>query len=408
MKNIRLQKEREIVRSLAEKAAQYSLSKENQTICQRWKDVNALRKPDRAPVWCRPFGCWKEIIPPESLICRAPLLRQLENYFKQILYKVEYVRDDNPLTEYFKVRAIFDVFPENKWGVEVGKNKPSLEGGAWSYDPPIKKKRDIKKLVTPVFSYNKKATDELFEKTSELLAGILPVKLSVGPEYESATLGKDAADLRGLEQMMIDMILEPEITHSLMGYMQSARMALLDTYESVGITANTDQPMIFSDAVNPCHEGNDTLKDCWCTGNSQEFDQVSPEMFEKFCLEYQKPIFERFGYSCYGCCEDLSKKLDAVLSISNLRIIVCSAWTGLEPVLNKVNNDYCIMWRQKASDIVMVDNISGIKEDIEESLKNLQGQYYQIVLRELETLNGNMDRLKVWAEIAKELAGKYN
>ena len=45
-----LQHEREIIRRLAEKVAEFSKEKENDRIIQRWKDVNALRKPDRVPV----------------------------------------------------------------------------------------------------------------------------------------------------------------------------------------------------------------------------------------------------------------------------------------------------------------------------------------------------------------------
>jgi len=46
--------------------------------------------------------------------------------------------------------------------------------------------------------------------------------------------------------------------------------------------------------LRPLHakaDGSYSLANCWCAGNSQEFDQVSPAMWEEFCLQYQKPIF---------------------------------------------------------------------------------------------------------------------
>jgi hypothetical protein len=130
-------------------------------------------------------------------------------------------------------------------------------------------------------------------------------------------------------------------------------------------------------------------------------------MWREFCLEYQRPIIEQFGLSGYGCCEDLTYKIDGVRSLSNLRIFVCSAWTSLEAVQEAVGQDYVIMWRQKASDVVFPDDVETIRYDLETGLKKLQGSRYQIVLRELQTLSGHPDRLHQWTAIAKELAAKY-
>jgi hypothetical protein len=126
-------------------------------------------------------------------------------------------------------------------------------------------------------------------------------------------------------------------------------------------------------------------------------------MWEEFYLNYQKPIFERFGLVDYGCCENLTHKIDGALSIPNLRIFVCSAWTSLEAVQQAVGQDYVIMWRQKASDVVFPDDEPGrlapatIRRDLEQGCMQLQGFHYQIVLRELQTLSGHPDRLHEYA-----------
>ena len=138
--------------------------------------------------------------------------------------------------------------------------------------------------------------------------------------------------------------------------------------------------------------------------NSQEFDQVSPRMWEEFCLAYQKPIFERYGRVGYGCCENLTHKIDGVLSIPNLRIFTCSAWTDMDRVIEKAGDRYCIMWRQKATDVVFPDDVAAIRKNLREGAAKLKGSYYQIVLRELETLHGHKDRLHVWTRLAKEAA----
>jgi hypothetical protein len=121
-------------------------------------------------------------------------------------------------------------------------------------------------------------------------------------------------------------------------------------------------PMYCSDPIGaPSPDGRYGLRNLWGQENSQEFDQVSPAMWEEFCLNYQRPILERFGLVSYGCCENLSHKISGVLSLRNLRIFVCSAWTRLDWVVERVGDRYTIMWRQKASDVVTPDDVSSIR-----------------------------------------------
>lgn len=404
----RIAHERDLVRELARQVAAIATSEENEVIVKRWSDVNALRKPDRAPVWCRPVGCWSELLPEDTIVCQDPWLRGLEYNYRQILLKND-IGDDSPLDPYFAVNAVFDLVPKNRWGVEIGRHNSAEDGGSWAYDPPLKSEADFDKLQMPTFTYNDAETQRRLEQTEELLGDILPVKLVCGPGYDSATLGTAAAELRGLTEMMMDTIVEPQLLHRLMAHIRDAQMRRLDAWENSSIlTPNNCGPMLCSDPVGgePKDEKY-TLKNCWCAGNSQEFDQVSPEMWEEFCLQYQKPIFERFGYVCYGCCENLTHKIDGVLSIPNLRIFVVSAWTSMDVVLERVGPEYCIMWRQKASDVVFPNDNETIRRDLNDGANRLQGRPYQIVLRELQTLCGHMDRLHVWTELAKEAAAKY-
>ena len=395
------------VRELAAQVAVIAQTPRMDAIKQRWRDVNALRKPDRAPVWCRPVGCWKEIIPEKELVCATPWLRDLEYGFLQALFKRD-LDDDSPVEDYIGVRAVFDKDPENTWGLEVRRRRPEVDGGAWAYDPPIESQDDLDLLETPAFTYNAAATRRRVQQMSELFDGIMPVKLTAAPLL-GATLGTAAADLRGLGQMMIDMAAEPELMHRLMAHLRDATLSALDTLEASGlITQNTIGPMTGSDPIGePGPDGKLTCKNLWCMANSQEFEQVGPAMWEEFCLDYQKPIFERFGLVGYGCCENLTLKIDAVLSIPNLRIFTSSAWTDLSKVMEKVGTDYCIMWRQKAGDVVFPDDTDTIKRDLLDGAKQLQGCHYQIVLRELQTLAGHPTRLHDWTRFAKEAAEQY-
>jgi hypothetical protein len=48
-------------------------------------------------------------------------------------------------------------------------------------------------------------------------------------------------------------------------------------------------------------------------------------------------------------------------------------WTFLEAVTQAVGQDYVIMWRQKASDVVFPDDVETIRRDLEQGCKQLQG-----------------------------------
>lgn len=396
------------IRDLAKQVAEIAHSEENQRIIQRWRDVNALRKPDRAPVYCRPVGAWSEILPEDALQCTDPWLRSLERGFRMILIKHD-IGDDDPVDDFFPVDAVFEYDPPNVWGVDIGRHESDESGGAWGYDPPLKTEADFDKLRMPELCYNECETNRRRLRAYDLLGDILPVKLVCGAPL-SATLGTAAADLRGLSQMMMDMAVEPELVHRLMAYLRDANLRAMDAVQKSGLlTPNNTGAMTCSDPIGPeANYGHYTYKNQWVMANSQEFDQVSPAMWEEFCLNYQKPILEQFGLCAYGCCENLTHKIDGVLTIPNLRIFVCSAWTNLDKLIERVGQDYVIMWRQKASDVVFPDNVDDLRRDMEEGTRKLQGCRYQIVLRELQTLSGHPDRLHVWTRLAKEAAEKYS
>jgi len=400
------QREQETVRKLANTVAELAAAPENAAICKRWRDVNSMRRPDRAPVYCRPVGCWPELLSPDTLVCGDPFLRGMEHGFRQILVKHD-IGDDTPIASYFAVSAVFRREPANTYGLDVSRENSDTPGGAWAYDPPLKTELDFDRLVLPRFAYDADETRRRSERAAETLDGIMPVHTVCGPPL-TLTLGNPAADLRGLNQMMLDMAVQPELMHRLMRHLRDAVLGAMDDVAAAGLlTPNNTGPMTCSDPIGkPVSDGKTGYQNMWGNANSQEFDQVSPGMWKEFCLNYQKPIFERFGLVAYGCCEDLTHKIDGILTIPNLRMFVSSAWTDLDTVIEKVGDRHVIMWRQKASAVVFPDDISAVRQHLRDGMRRLKGCHVQIVLRELQTLAGHPDRLHVWTRLAKEAAAQ--
>ncbi len=401
--------ERSYVRDLAALILEVSREPRMTGILLRWRDVNSDRMPDRPPVWSRAAGLWRELLPQDSLVCTDNFLRGLEYHFRQTLMRRD-IDDDNPVYDYHKINAIFDVTPDPAYGFELKRHSLDQDGSAWGYQPVLETAADFDCLTVPHYKYNARATDDLQSRHEEVLDGILDVKVTpINGYFSIATnICQVAAALRGMEQMMMDMMLEPHLIHHLAQVITEGIKNYLNAIEESGIlTPNIDEPMFLSDPLRSAPaDGKYTLKDCWCAGNSQEFDQVDPQMTQEFLIDYQNKIFERFGAVSYGCCENLTKKIDQVLTVPNLKVFVSSAWTDLEKVVEKVGKTHCIMWRQSASDVTCLETLDKVRSDTERGVRILDGCRYQVVLREIESLFGRPNRLYDWAQMVKEIVSK--
>ena len=396
------------LRELASEIFEFAGTNENVLRIKRWRDVNALRKPDRLPVYTYPSGAvWREIIPNDSYRCGAGPMRDIEFALRGRLYKM-FVGDDTPQQPYYPVEAVFDVEPANTWGVDVSVHEAFSEGGSWAFDPAIMNEGDLEKLKVPVFTYNAVKTMLKLESVAGILGDAMPVKL-VCNNLLSANLGYHAAMLRGLQNLLTDVLIEPELLHRIMGYLTESVLNGIDALESTKmVTPNHEGDTThinYSDPIGePGADGTYSMRNCWCVASSQEFDPVSPGHWEEFSLNYQKRIFKRYGLISYGCCENLTWKADGVMSIPNLRVFVCSPWSDLDRLIEKTGGRYVIQWRQRASEIIFANDMSTIRRHLRDGLEKLKGLSAHIMLREVETLNGNPELQKQWARVAIEEA----
>ncbi|MBT3378775.1 MAG: hypothetical protein HN742_04060 [Lentisphaerae bacterium] len=396
-----------LVRELASQAMEYATSDECETRRQRWRDVNELRRPDRAPVWCRIALAWREILSDDDIQCIHPTCRAMETALRKDLFYLT-LGIDHIWPPWWPIRAGFRCTTGNMWGVPGRKSIGTTDWGGFLYDHPIKDPADYEKVTVPDFEYDAVGTARRAEQAAEILGDAMPVRVEgVPPTY--GLLQVYWEHLRGMAPMMEDLAFRPDVCHRLMAKLTEGALRGIRRAEEAGVlTSNHHEPMFCSDPVNGATEdGNVALHQMWTGANSQEFDQVGPAMFEEFLLNYQKVVLSPFGHSWYGCCENLTTKIHQVLSIPNLRVFVSSFWTDLDKVIEAVGNDFCIMWRQSAAQVTLHDDLSDHEAHLERGLKNLRGHHYQVVLREIETVKHNPERLRDWAKLAIRIAEKY-
>jgi len=406
-------KGRDTVRELARRLAEHAHSKENEQRLALWCDVNSLRLPERPPVICSPGQpAWEEMLPKSTVLSTAPNLAALEYNFRKTIYKCEILKDDTVVDPWIPVGAAMRLEGDHLWGLPVKHIKTEHEDiarTAWQYDPPIKEQADIERIVPPRYRYDKEATQRNLSAMDDLLGDILPVKQTGVVPGPGAWLHGWATQLRGVEQLLFDMMDRPEWVHRLMGILRDGFLGVMDQYEEAGVlTLNNIGRMACDDLPQADFDGEHVrLCDLWGRGESQEFQGVSPALYEEFLLAYQKPILARSGLTFYGCCEDLTNKIDMVLSVPNLRKFVCSAWTDLGKLADAVRGRCCIEWRQKATDVVYAPNLDDVRRHLEEGLRLAHGCPIQIILQELETTDHNPQRLTDWTALAKEVGAAY-
>lgn len=400
------QKDVERVRSMARQIMEYATSEELETRRRRWRDVNSRRKPDRAPVWCGMAGVSRELFKPETLECSDPTCRRVEDVFRRHLYKI-WVGDDEVFDPWWSVSAAWKCSTEHPFGLPTHVSIGSTDQGGFKYHHPIQSLEDYEKITVPTFTYDRKTTDERVDRMSELLGDVMPVRRSGAPALRPMH-SVYLEQLRGMEAMLGDLAFRPDLVHRTMAKLTEGILGSMRVAEEAGVlTPNNTSPMTCSDPVGERYDDKVGLHNLWTGANSQEFQMVSPEMQEEFLLNYQIPCFQQFGAVQYGCCEDLTHKIDIVRAIPNLRIFVCSYWTDLDKLIAKCGNDYTIMWRQLSAHVMLPDELDGIRNDLETGMRTLKGLAYQVILREVETLGGHPNRLKEWTQLAIDAAERF-
>ena len=145
-------------------------------------------------------------------------------------------------------------------------------------------------------------------------------------------------------------------------------------------------------------------RELWGFMAAQEFTAVSPEMHNEFLLRYQLPILREFGLVAYGCCEDLTRKIAMLRQIPNLRRIAVSPFADVEKCAEQIGTDYVLSYRPSPTDMVGYDfNPDRIRRILTRDLRACRNCHADITLKDVETVQGDPDRVRRWVQLAREV-----
>lgn len=405
------QEDRKVLRELAKRVAEIGNDPRQAKHRKMWKRHNRLEKV-KPMVLVFPECSWGEILPDSALQCTDGLARAYEMHFRRQIYYWEHMRDDNVIEPWVKVGLAWRT---TGWGLEPGYTRSDMARGAWHIDPPIKDpEEDFKKLKFPDLIIDEEGTQRNFELMHDAVGDILQVKIHRQIfAWNFTGLANLMIYLRGLDQMMWDMAERPEWVNRVMSFLAEGNMRLLDqveAYDKLDLM-NADEyvgsgGVAYTDEL-PAEgfKGRVRLRDLWGFAEAQELVGVSPAMHEEFVFRHQRPMLERYGLNCYGCCEPVTDRLEYVLKFPRMRRISISPWADRRKAAEGLGDKYIFSWKPNPAHLVGDFDEDFVRAYIRETLDIARGCILEIVLKDVHTVEHDASRLWRWTRIAQEETG---
>jgi len=404
--------DRTILRRLAEDVAEIAGSSEMAETRALWRKLNNLERT-RPLVFCDPENGWNEIITEPQMECTGKLARHWEMNLRKEMFWGRQMGDDKPVEPFFDVP--YTVSPDD-WGVEVTYRKTD-SAGSYVWENPIKDyEADLPKLHSPTFEIDWVTTQGSLDIAQDVLGDILTVRLK-GTWWWSLGLTWKAATFRGLENMLVDFIAQPDELKELLATISQGLMNKLDYLEANNLLSlNNEGTYVgsggfgFTDQLpQPDFSRHVRCIDMWGFCESQETTNVSPRMYEEFIYPYERPLMERFGLNCYGCCEPLHRRWHVVRKHPNLRRVSCSPWADVGQMAQFLQDDY--IFSMKPHPIALATpniNREAIRHDLRQALEATKDCVVEVIMKDNHTIGGRPENVVEWCQIAKEEAQRIS
>jgi hypothetical protein len=398
--------DRDVLRRLAERVAAIAASPRMAETRRQWIRHNHLER-GRPMLFCDPENGWNEIITEAQMQCRGTLARRWEMDLRKDIFSGEVLGDDKPVEPYFDLPY---TAADDDWGLTPTYHKTSTSG-SYVWDGALKDyAADLKKLHSPRTKIDWQTTNGCLAIAKDVFGDLLTVRLK-GPWWWSLGLTHLAATFRGLQQMLCDFIEYPDELKELFSIISRGRLDKLDYLEANHLLGlNNGGEYVgsggygFSDQL-PQRDMNDHVRSCdmWGFTESQETVHVSPKMYAEFIFPNEKPIMDRFGLTCYGCCEPLHGRWPTVKGHHNLRRVSCSAWVNVEKMADFLGDKYIFSYKPNPAALAVPEvNEESLRKGLREVLEKTRGCRVEIIMKDNHSLANRPENAVTWCRIAKE------
>ena len=404
-----------VLRDLAEEYAEIAAKPVQEERRELWRRHFSLKKT-RPPVlvtygmhnvWCR------DVFSRENLVNEDPFLLGYERWLRMQIFH-DSIGDDYicepwiPQAAAHRVR--WGLYGES-WGMGPELSHTGDKGGAYKLKAPLVDWKDMAKLKAPPHEIDEDATARNYERLKDVLGDILEIDVNRGPILTNfaGDISTTVTALRGLEQIMLDMYDSPVQLRELLACLRDGVLNNQEQAEEAGdfsLTCQHNQAMTYAEELEPprANSGARKRKALWGFCAAQEYALISPAFHDEFLLQYQIPIMAPYGLVHYGCCEDLTQKIDMLRQIPNLRSIGVTPRADVKKCAEQIGGDYVISWRPNPTDMVCANwDAERIRRIISEGAGACREGIFHIYLKDVETVQGEPDRLRRWTEVVRDV-----
>lgn len=406
--------DRKILRNLAERIAHLATGAEMDEKRSRWRSINSLKK-NRPVIFCDPENGWNQIITETQMECEGKIARHWEMNLRKEIFWGEEMGDDRPVETYFNVPAT--IAPDD-WGIKIIEHSTDTQGGpnALAWSPAITDyDKDLPRLKMPSIDIDKEVSEGSYQLAKDILGDILRVRPK-STWWPSLGITKEFIKLRGLMNLYTDFYDHPEETKEFLTFISKTVMAKLDFLEQGNLLwLNNDTTYVGSggfgitdELPQPDFDGRVRLIDLWGHTESQETTGVGPDQYEEFVFPAEKPIMERFGLTCYGCCEELHSRWHVVKKHHGLRRVSCSPWCDVAQMSANLEDKYIISVKPNPASLAKAEpDWEAIRQEIRTICETTRDNVIELIMKDNHNLGGNPANVVNWCRIAKEEAQQF-
>lgn len=354
-------------------------------------------------------------LPESALRCESAWARGIERGLRTEIYQFEVLKDDHVVEPHLTTNWQVQV---SGYGVEVIQHypdSPEVKLGARRWESPIKDlDRDFAKLQPRTYTVDRQATFAEQARLEAVFGDLLPVRIR-GRFWWSMGMTWPAAELIGLEELMLAMYDNPEGLHRLMSFLRDDHLAYAQWLEGEGLLTRNDQndyigsgSMGYTKALGTGHEGPVRLHEQWVLLESQETVGVGPDQFAEFILPYQLSLAEHFGRCYYGCCEPVQSRLHLIETLPNLARVSVAPRADQEFMARELGER--IVFSRKSDPLLVSTSIfdeEAIRAELRQTLELARGCRVELIMKDVHTLDNHPERLPRWVELAREVVDEY-
>lgn len=405
------QKDRAVLRALAQRKRELAHTPENEAILRRWQALAEGRRED--PTVRLLFSNFVDEVITPRMRCEGEAARSMEFALLWSMVGRELFGDDTPIEPFFDMSLCAGVDP---FGVRPHITRPDVANPKGFHIHPVIEDlaTGLEKLKQGSFSVDRTATQQKMALAQDVFGDILPARLVQSSLI--APITNPLVMLMTMETYLLSMYDAPDELHELMDAVTGLYEAFYDHLEQEKLllpTHGTSPVAQESYAFNSelPTENITSTKQVWGFLESQETTGVSPAMYGEFVWQYQDRLVRRYGLLSYGCCERVDAIWEDYLSKwDNLRKLSVSPFNNEAQVGEYLRGSKVVYYSKPRAEFVTnpgpLDE-AALRAYFKEVCTAASGCLFEMAQREVGTIFGDFERGRRYVQIAKECIAEY-